>query len=133
MSDISKGRYFIAALGIFMLAACNQAKSPETVQEDVSHAEVSGGKEVARAEQKEANTDSRQDNKVAAAVDSAASTEVDAAVNTALAQADADKKVALAKCEALGGDQQSACRREAKAQYDLAKARAKEIKSAAAN
>lgn len=124
------------ALGLVMLltlAGCNQAKSPDTVQKDTARAEESGSKEVARAEEKEAKVDARQENKVESTVDSANS-KVDAAgVDTAVAQAEADNKVALAKCESLAGQQQTACRDAANARLDLAKARAKEIKAAQSN
>jgi hypothetical protein len=129
MTGVGKRIYLLGAFGAFALASCNQAKSPDAVQKDVTHAEDTGGKEVIHAEQKESNIDSRQENNVASAVDKANTKAIDAAVDTALAQADANKKVALAKCEALGGAQQGTCREEATAQYDLAKAQAKAIKS----
>ena len=87
----------LSVVGLFAIAGCNQAKSPETVQKDVTKAEESGAKEVIKAEAKEANTDAKQDSNAVAAVGSADSKEMNAAVDTALAQADADKKLALAK------------------------------------
>jgi hypothetical protein len=124
------------ALGIvalLALAACNQAKSPDTVQKDVNKAEDSGAEKIVRAEDKEAKVDARQDSKVESAIDSANSKTGAASVDTIVAQAEADTRVALARCEALAGAQQKACRDEANAQLDLVKARAKEVKSAQGN
>jgi hypothetical protein len=119
----------LGAAAIIGMAGCNQAKSPDAVQRDVNKAESSGESQVARAEQSEARTDERQESHVASAVDSANSAEVNAAVDTAVAQAEADNKVQLAKCESLGGAQQKACRDQANALLDAAKTKAKEIKS----
>jgi hypothetical protein len=119
----------LGAATILAMAGCNQAKSPDSVQGDVNRAEASGAKQVARAEDSEARTDQRQESRVASAVDKANAQEVDAAVDTALAQAEADTRVALAKCEALAGDQQKACRDPANGQLDIAKSKAKAIKS----
>jgi hypothetical protein len=119
----------VAIVGLLVLAGCNQAKSPETVQQDVSKAQETGSQQVASAEQKEAKTDAQQDGKVASAIDSANAKTGDASIDTAVAQAEADNKVALSKCEALSGDQQKACRDSANAQLEQAKARAKAIKA----
>jgi hypothetical protein len=47
------------------------------------------------------------------------------AENIALAQADGDRKVALAKCSALAGDAQKKCKDQADADYNAARANAK--------
>jgi hypothetical protein len=118
---------------MLVVAGCNQAKSPETVQKDTARAEESGAKEVARAEASESKIDARQENNVASAVDTANSKVDNASVDTAVAQAEADSKVALAKCEALAGDQQKACRDQANSQLEVVKARAKAVKSGQSN
>jgi hypothetical protein len=41
-------------------------------------------------------------------------------------QAEGDRNIALAKCEALSGDRQSACKEQAKATYDLRIAEARQ-------
>jgi hypothetical protein len=120
----------LGVISLLAIAGCNRAKSPDAVQQDVTRAEQSGAKEIARAEQSEAKTDAKQESNVASAVDSANSKEGSASVDTALAQAEADNKVALAKCESLSGDQQKTCRDSANAELDVAKAHAKAIKAA---
>jgi hypothetical protein len=47
-----------------------------------------------------------------------------------MAQADGDHKVAQQKCDAFSGDSQKACRDQAEAKYDLAKANAKAMLAA---
>src|ERR1700722_14617148 len=47
-----------------------------------------------------------------------------------MAQADGDHKVAIQKCEAASGDAQKACKDQADAKYDLAKANAKAMLAA---
>ena len=47
------------------------------------------------------------------------------AYNIAVAKADGDRKVALANCQAASGDAQKACKDQANADYDAAKASAK--------
>ncbi len=44
--------------------------------------------------------------------------------DTAMAKAEGDHKVAIERCEAMAGDQQKACKEEADAQYEAAKAAA---------
>jgi hypothetical protein len=44
-------------------------------------------------------------------------------------QAEGENKIALAKCEALGGDAQKTCRDQANAQFEMVKQRAKALKS----
>ena len=47
------------------------------------------------------------------------------AYELAVAKADGDRKVALANCQAASGDAQKACKDQANADYDAAKASAK--------
>lgn len=47
------------------------------------------------------------------------------AYNLAIAQADGDRKVALANCESASGDAQKMCKDQAEANYKAAKANAK--------
>jgi hypothetical protein len=133
VNNISKATTILGVIALSVIAGCNQAKSPDRVQSDVTRAQESGAKDVARAEAQEAKTDAKQDDRVGSAVDSANAKITGASVDTALAQAEADNKVALAKCEALAGDQQKTCRDTANAQLDLVKSRAKEIKAAQSN
>jgi hypothetical protein len=52
------------------------------------------------------------------------------AYDVAMAQADGDHKVALQRCDGLSGDSQKACKDQADAKYDLAKANAKAMLAA---
>jgi len=112
-----------------VLSACNQAKSPESVRRDMNSAAESGSKRVADAQRSEARTDASAEADAQRAVDRANAKEMDAAVNTAVTQAEAENKVELARCESLQGESQRACRDQANARLNMAKAQAKGIKS----
>ena len=77
------------------LGACNKAEDPAETQADVAEAQA------------DANQNAME------------STE-----ETAQAKAEGDHKVAIEQCEALPGDQQEACKSEADATYEAAKAAA---------
>jgi len=93
------------------LAACNKAESPAEVQHNVDQA-------VQSADRKTDAAEARADVKI-----------TDAAVDAALTAAEGDHKVALAKCEALAGDAQKACKSQADADLEMAKANAKALKA----
>jgi hypothetical protein len=112
-------------IAIFTMAGCDNAKPPDTVAKDVTKAEQKAASEVANSEK-----DAAKDlNKAAEKVDdrlvdfnNAAAKD---AYNLAVAKADGDRKVALANCQALGGDAQKTCKDQAEADYSAAKANAK--------
>ena len=112
----------IAAL---CLGACNNAKSPDTVAKDVTTAEQKASTEVTNSENSAAKdlggAAGKVDDKVIAFNNAAAKD----AYNLAVAQADGDRKVALAKCESASGDAQKMCKDQAEADYEAAKANAK--------
>jgi hypothetical protein len=118
----------ILVITLVSLAGCNQAKSPDAVQRDVNSAASSGEKSIARAERREQRTDNSAEQNAANALNRDTDKEVNAALNTALAHAEAEHKVALAQCEGYSGDQQKSCKAQADAAWEDAKARAKEIK-----
>jgi hypothetical protein len=99
-----------AALGL--LAACNNAKSPDAAARDIAAADRSAAHEMANA-QNDAQKDMSSD-----------------AYNVALAKADGDHKIAIQKCEMLQGHDQQVCKDQADADYDAAKANAKAAKMA---
>ena len=113
------------ALGTFLLAACHQGKSPDQVAAEVAKAQEKANAELTRAEQHAdqdvANAAGKVDDKLTA-LDNDAATD---AYKVALAKADGDRKVARAQCDSLSGDAQKACRSQADADYDAAKANAK--------
>jgi hypothetical protein len=119
-----------AALAITIMAGCNNAKSPDSVSKDVAAAQEKRASEVADAK-KDASKD---ENKAAAKVDDKSNdlnnANAKGAYDVAMAQADGDHKVAIQKCEALSGDAQKACKDQADAKYDLAKANAKAMLAA---
>lgn len=109
----------------FCIAACNNAKSPDTVAKDVATAEQKASTEVTNSENSAAKdlggAAEKVDDKLIAFNNAAAKD----AYNLAVANADGDRKVALAKCEAESGDAQKKCKDQAEGDYNAAKANAK--------
>jgi hypothetical protein len=97
---------------LVMLAACNNAKSPDAAAHDIAAADKSASHEIADAQQ-QAQKDMSAD-----------------AYNVAIAQADGDHKVAIQKCETLQGHDQQICKDRADADYDAEKANANAAKVA---
>ncbi|HEY2779266.1 MAG TPA: hypothetical protein VGI90_00715 [Steroidobacteraceae bacterium] len=120
----------VAALAITIMAGCNGAKSPDSVSKDVASAQEKRASEVSDAKRDAA----KDENKAAAKVDDKSNdlnnANAKGAYDVAMAQADGDHKVAIQKCEALSGDAQKACKDQADAKYDLAKANAKAMLAA---
>jgi hypothetical protein len=120
----------VALLTVTIVAGCNNAKSPDAVSKDVAMAQEKRASEVADAKQDAA----KDENKAAAKVDDKANdlgnANAKGAYDVAMAQADGDHKVAIQKCDGLSGDPQKACKDQADAKYDLAKANAKAMLAA---
>jgi hypothetical protein len=112
-------------MATFCLTACNNAKSPDTIAKDVAAAEDKASTEVAKSENSAAKdlggAAAKVDDKLIAFNNAAAKD----AYNLAIANADGDRKVALAQCESASGDAQKACKDQAEANYTAAKANAK--------
>ena len=112
-------------MATFCLTACNNAKSPDTIAKDVAAAEDKASTEVAKSENSAAKdlggAAAKVDDKLIAFNNGAAKD----AYNLAIANADGDRKVALAQCESASGDAQKACKDQAEANYTAAKANAK--------
>ena len=96
----------VALITLGALGGCNRAKSPESVAQDTQAAEQKGAEKVADAQQDAQHTNAKESEDVAEA------------------KAKADHDTALAQCESLAGDQQSACKKRADADYETAKAQA---------
>jgi PBP1b-binding outer membrane lipoprotein LpoB len=113
------------ALGAFLLAACNQGKSPDQVAAEVAKAQDKANAELSRAElhadKDVAKAAGKVDDKLTDLNNDAATD----AYKVALAKADGDHKVALAQCDSMSGDAQKSCRNQANADFDAAKANAK--------
>jgi hypothetical protein len=118
-----------AVAAMLVLGGCNQAKSPDTVASDVTKATESAEKKDAKAEDRAEKTDAAVTNDLSKDVDKANDKEVRTAADDAIIQAEGENKIALAKCEALGGDAQKSCKDQANAQLDMVKQRAKALKS----
>jgi uncharacterized membrane protein YkoI len=114
--------FVVAAL---TLAGCNKSKSPEEVSRDVARAEQKANNEVTKSEE---HAQSALDKSYGKVSDQEIKFNNDAArqsYNVAVAEADGNRKVALANCESQSGDAQKACKDEAEADYKTARANAK--------
>jgi hypothetical protein len=94
----------VAVLAAYALTACEQASSPSAVDKHVAEARMDAQK---------------QDTKALA--------------EAAVTQAEGRHDVAIQRCNALEGDQQKACKEQADAALDLAKANVRAQKLAADN
>jgi hypothetical protein len=114
----------IAILITLCVAACNNAKSPDAVDKDVAKAEQKASTEVAKSEDSAAkdlnNAADKVDDKLIAFNNTAAKD----AYNLAMANADGDRRIALANCESASGDAQKQCKDQVEADYAAAKAKA---------
>jgi hypothetical protein len=117
----------IIAMGLTIMVAtgCNRAKSPDAVAKDVAAAEQKASTELADSRRDASKDMAKQADQVGdrlAQLDDSAAKD---GYRIALARADGDRKVALAKCDALSGDAHKNCRDQADADYDAAQANAK--------
>jgi len=118
------GSLTLALWAIMLLGGCNNAKSPSTVAKDVNSASQSAEEKTAKAEQqaaekvasadKDVRNDQRNEQHVAAVQGE----------DVAQTRAKGERDIALAKCEALSGERQQACKDQANARYDMAVAHA---------
>jgi Tfp pilus assembly major pilin PilA len=120
----------VAVLVGATLGGCNNAKSPDTVAKDVADAQAKRASEVANARQDAAKDENKAEAKVDDKTADLNNTNAKGAYDVAMAQADGDHKVALQRCDGLAGDAQKACKDQADAKYDLAKANAKSMLAA---
>ena len=114
--------FVVAALA---LSGCNKSKSPEDVSKDVANAEQKANTEVTKSEESAQNALDKSYEKVN---DQEIKFNNDAAhqtYNVAVAKADGNRKVALATCESQSGDAQKACKDQAEADYNSARADAR--------
>ena len=115
----------VAILMTLCIAACNNAKSPDTVNKDVAKAEQKASSEIAKSEDSAAKDLNGAAGKVDDKLVSFNNAAAKDAYNLAVAKADGDRKVALANCESASGDSQKQCKDQAEANYTAAKANAK--------
>jgi len=118
------GSLTLALCAIMLLGGCNNAKSPSTVAKDVNSASQSAEEKTAKVEEraaekvasadKDVRNDQRNEQHVAAVQGE----------DVAQTRAKGERDIALAKCEALSGERQQACKDQANARYDMAVAQA---------
>jgi outer membrane murein-binding lipoprotein Lpp len=101
-----------------LLSGCGRAKDPNQVAQDVSRAAHKAAEQTADAERNAENKvgDKLEDTQHVAAAQEQKVEDVEAA---------GAYRVALAKCEALSGAEQKACRDSADSEYQSAKSEAK--------
>jgi hypothetical protein len=119
-----RSNLLMAILMTLCVAACNNAKSPDTVEKDVAKAEQKASTEVAKTEDsaaKDLNTAAAKVDDKIVAFNNTATKE---AYELAMANADGDRKIALANCEQSSGDAQKQCKDQVEADYAAAKAKA---------
>jgi hypothetical protein len=119
----------LLASALLGLSACNKAESPDKVQADVAKAKSDAATENTKADEKVKQVEAEAAKDKADAAVKAADNSIGALVDSAVTQAEGDTKVALAKCEALEGDAQKACKDKANAHMDAVTAKAKAAKS----
>ncbi len=110
---------------VFTVAGCNQASSPAAVQDGVAKARQSANEDNAKADQSEAKVDAKADATASEADQKADQKMAGAAYDTAVTEAEGAHKIATARCEAMSGDTQKACKDKADADLESAKASAK--------
>ena len=123
---------FISAIAasVFLVAGCNNAKSPDAVASNVATAEQKASTEVANTEKDASKDIAKAADKVDDKLADLNNTAAKEATDIAIARADGDRKVALAKCAAVAGDAQKLCTDQADADYNAAKANAKAAEAA---
>ena len=107
------------------LAGCSQSKSPEDVSKDVAKAEQKASIEVAKSEDRAQSALDKSYDKINDQEIKFNNDAVHQTYNVAIAKADGDRKVALATCESQSGDAQKACKDQAEADYNSARADAR--------
>ena len=120
----------VVLLAVAGASGCDHAKSPDAVANDVAAAQAKRASEGADAKQDAAKDENKAEAKVDDKTADLNNANAKGSYDVAMAQADGDHKVALQKCEALSGDSQKACKDQADAKYDLAKANAKAMLAA---
>ena len=121
--------YALLASALLCLSACNKAESPDKVQEDIAKAQSKAADENAKADEKVKQVEADAAKDRADALAKVADKSVGAIADSAVTEAEGATQVALAKCQALEGDAQKACKDQANAHLDAVKAKAKAAKA----
>ena len=110
------------AIGV---AGCNRHETPAETQADVQKAESEGMKDVAEARADTNNDRIDAQKKVNDATTELGHENAKADKAVTIAEANAAYKVNIEKCEAMTGDERDACKKQASAELESAKAFAK--------
>jgi len=121
--------FVLLAGALLSVAACNKAEPPEKVQEDVAKAQSNAMEDNAKADEKVKQVEADAAKERADALTKEADKSVGAIADSAVVEAEGDTKIALAKCQALEGDAQKACKDAADTHLDAVRAKAKAVKS----
>jgi hypothetical protein len=121
--------FALLASTLLCLSACNKAESPEKVQDEIAKAQSKAADENAKADEKVKQVEAEAAKDRADALAKVADKSVGAIADSAVTQAEGDTKIALAKCQALEGDAQKACKDEANAHLDAVRKKASAAKS----
>jgi hypothetical protein len=113
--------FIIGAVGaLVMTAGCSGGETPAQAQKDVAEARLDAAHDVAEAKH-DAAKDVLQEQKDVTKADAQGT------YNVTVTRAEGDHKVAIEKCGLLTGSALKACKDQADADYDAAKARATEV------
>lgn len=119
----------LASLLVIALSGCHQASSPATVENNVAKASAQAAEKDREARQSQARTDVDANADAAQAEQKAEERKDDSAYDVAVTQAQGTHNIAVEKCNALSAEAQKACKDQADARLELAKANAKAAKS----
>jgi uncharacterized lipoprotein YehR (DUF1307 family) len=116
---------FAACALTFAIAGCDRKESPAKTDADVSKAQVEADKDVAAARQKAADSTVGAQKNLSEAKIELGHENAEARRDVTIAEAEATHKISIEKCEAMDGDLRAACKKQADADMDSAKAYAK--------
>jgi hypothetical protein len=120
----------LPAAMLVSIVGCHQASSPASVQNNVTSAREQAEKNDVKAAQNQAQKDAAANADAAEAAQKADSKKADTAYDLSVTEAEGRHKIAIEKCNALAGDSQKACKEQADAALELAKANANAARAA---
>ena len=121
--------WILSSLAVLSLSGCQQASSPATVEDKVAKASEQAAQNDREARQSQARTDIDANADAAQAEQKAEDRKAGSAYDVAITEAEGTHQIAVEKCKAMSGDAQKACKDQADARLELAKANAKAAKA----
>lgn len=118
----------LCALGI--LTACQRAEDPAKVKQDVAEARDKAIANDEKADQAGRERIASAESNVETAKRDAEHVSAEQQQKVAMTDAEGVRKVMLAACESLSGDERKACRDKADADYERAKVAAQQMRTA---